>query len=498
VKIALELGAIRSFKRLSYTPWHALAEFVDNSTHSYFSHRDELDAAYAASGTGLAVDIDYTPEDGGEIAVHDNAMGMSEDELSNALVIGQPAREPRWRSRYGFGLKTAASWFGNVWTVETKRLGEPKGVRITVDVDRVADGDPVVPVEELTGLAPSDHFTRITIRQLNRRLDSRTRIRIADFLRSMYRDDLRRGTLKLTWMNEALLWDQNPTFAVGPTGESLRRNFEFKVGEKRVSGWAGVLARGSRAAAGFSILHASRVLKGWPDAWKPQEIYGQFQGSNNLVNQRLMGEINLDDFAVSQTKDSILWFNDEEQEVEVKLKAAITDLIDVAKRLRRPKPETLAPTPTEIRRTAASIQRLLSTSNLRNDWLMHRRPPEQELRTRAAAIVSRATRRPPDFAASADGLSMAGYLGTELVADDEYLVGEDGSGVLNVVINMNHPYLEGLKRDAVRAHVEHCVFEALAQWRVNRDNKVAHGDPTVTFFKDELLRLTASDSASDS
>ena len=31
---------IRSYKRLSYTPWHALAEFIDNSTQSFFDNRE--------------------------------------------------------------------------------------------------------------------------------------------------------------------------------------------------------------------------------------------------------------------------------------------------------------------------------------------------------------------------------------------------------------------------------------------------------------------------
>ena len=31
------------FSRLSYRPWYAIAEFVDNSTQSYISHADILD-----------------------------------------------------------------------------------------------------------------------------------------------------------------------------------------------------------------------------------------------------------------------------------------------------------------------------------------------------------------------------------------------------------------------------------------------------------------------
>ena len=71
-----------------------------------------------------------------------------------------------------------------------------------------------------------------------------------------------------------------------------------------MQGWVGILAKGSRAAAGFSILQADRVVRGWPDAWRPSSLYGQLQGSNDLVNQRLVGEIHLDGFDVSHTKET--------------------------------------------------------------------------------------------------------------------------------------------------------------------------------------------------
>ena len=38
-QLVLGLDVIRSYKRLSYTIWHAIAEFIDNSTQSYFNNR---------------------------------------------------------------------------------------------------------------------------------------------------------------------------------------------------------------------------------------------------------------------------------------------------------------------------------------------------------------------------------------------------------------------------------------------------------------------------
>ena len=48
MSLHLQIGpeVIKSYKRLAYTPWHALAEFVDNSTQSYFNNRKELDKEF--------------------------------------------------------------------------------------------------------------------------------------------------------------------------------------------------------------------------------------------------------------------------------------------------------------------------------------------------------------------------------------------------------------------------------------------------------------------
>ncbi|MDY7103032.1 MAG: ATP-binding protein [Actinomycetota bacterium] len=139
-EIELGLEVIRSYKRLSYTPWHALAEFVDNSTQAYFDNKGVLDAAYEASGGIMTVRIDYDPdgEDGGVLRISDNSIGMSLDDVDRAMRIGVPPADPTGRSRYGMGLKTAACWLGDYWTVRTSKLGIQKEVVVEVDVNRVA------------------------------------------------------------------------------------------------------------------------------------------------------------------------------------------------------------------------------------------------------------------------------------------------------------------------------------------------------------------------
>ena len=83
---------IRSYKRLSYTPWHALAEFIDNSTQSFFDNRERLTSFDSNDGPPLSIDISYSNSGPGSLRIRDNAMGMSEAELSSALHIGRPPK----------------------------------------------------------------------------------------------------------------------------------------------------------------------------------------------------------------------------------------------------------------------------------------------------------------------------------------------------------------------------------------------------------------------
>src|SRR5438309_10610438 len=87
--LPLRLGysVIRSYKRLSYRPWTALAEFVDNSTESYRLNRRVLNKAFSAKNGALTVSIEYDRQ-AQTLEVSDDAMGMSLQELTHALEIG--------------------------------------------------------------------------------------------------------------------------------------------------------------------------------------------------------------------------------------------------------------------------------------------------------------------------------------------------------------------------------------------------------------------------
>ena len=203
----LEIGTeiIRSYKRLSYSAWHALAEFVDNSVQSFLNNRSILEDSYGESGMGLTVDIRYERANGGRLTIRDNAMGMSEAELSNALYIGKKPEIDSGLSEFGMGLKTAACWFGDQWVVRTKKLGDATAHTVYFDVEQVAKGNLELR-HETSSEPPEEHYTEITITQLNQHYYGRSIQRIKLFLGSMYRTYTGNGMLRLLYNGESLTW----------------------------------------------------------------------------------------------------------------------------------------------------------------------------------------------------------------------------------------------------------------------------------------------------
>jgi hypothetical protein len=115
-------------------------------------------------------------------------------------------------------------------------------------------------------------------------------------------------------------------------------------------------------------------------------------------------------------------------------------------------------------------------------------PPDDVLRAQQSTAVGTSRNKTPDFTGTIDGLSVTGYLDRGLRPDQEYYVAqlERGDRLL-VIVNLNHPYVAGMKADVLADHLKHSVYDAIAAWRVRNDSSGGTVD-MLTFFKDNLLR----------
>ena len=481
---------VRSYKRLSYTLWHALAEFVDNSIQSYFNNRLSLDYEYSKSGQRLTVEITYGRASGGRLIIRDNAMGMSEVELTNALHIGNPPQDTSGLSEFGMGLKTAACWFGNRWTVQSKKLHDNTVQSITFDVERVASNDLDLQYQQTPG-AFDEHFTEINVVDLNHQLYGQAISSIKTYLRSMYRWYIQNDHLVLIFNGDNLTWKSPIEGNLHiDHGQGCYDEFEFHVLQKRVHGWLAILEKGSRADAGMTIIRRGRVIKGWPNSWRPRSIFGQLEGSNDLVNQRLVGEIHMDDFDVSHTKDDILWEDDDEDSLQSELARVAQSFISIASSYRKRGATGATPGRTTINSALGMLDEEIRSQRFLNVLGANGDTPKGSYETFSDSIIRAAASTTPRVNYEMDGLKLNVFLLDDLSERDPYLSVEIGDGdTLSVVINMSHPHINDLRGPmGVLNHLKVCTYEGVAQWKVNR----VWGDDSpslIRAIKDSLLRV---------
>ena len=68
------------------------------------------------------------------MTIQDNAFGMGFRDFQRAIILDSPPKN-RTRCEFGMGLKTAACWFGNNWSVESTELGSSVKYGASIDVE---------------------------------------------------------------------------------------------------------------------------------------------------------------------------------------------------------------------------------------------------------------------------------------------------------------------------------------------------------------------------
>lgn len=303
-----------TYKRLSYQPWTAIAEFVDNSTQSFYDHKDELMALKYAKG--LQITINYiTSEPGGDrIEIYDNAYGMEWYDFQRAIILDRPPVNTDGRNEFGMGLKTAACWFGSVWSVESTQLGSKTKYYTEIDIDQLGKykTEEIDVKEELSN--PKEHFTKIVIRKLNKKISGpRTISKVKDLLSSIYREDIRSGFIKIYYNGTLLQFKEAPVYTEEINGviKEWKKNVDFTIthedNELSVKGFIAIRIPGSVKDAGFTLLRRGRVIVGGSEGnYRPNELFGD---SNSYAWQRLYGELHMDNWPVTQAKDNFDWHN---------------------------------------------------------------------------------------------------------------------------------------------------------------------------------------------
>lgn len=366
VNIRPGVSILSVLPHLNYRPWFALAEFVDNSLQSFLSYRDDLECI-EGKGCQLKVSIELDSTDEGRITIRDNAAGIHAQDYPRAF---RPAELPLDRSglcEFGMGMKSAACWFASYWTVRTSALGEPIERTVVFDISKIIRDD----LEELTVLSqpviPDTHYTEIVLTKLDKLPKGRTVAKIKEHLASIYRVFLRENILELRFDDEVLTYPEPkvlvaPFYKVGSSEPKAWRkdiSFDFGLGLK-AHGFAALREKASTSHAGFALFRRNRLIQGSGDeTYRPEYI---FERPNSFTYQRLFGELHLEGFGVSHTKDGFQWEEHEEIFLEFlkdHLNQEPLPLLDQAEgyRARLQMKELKSGAQTATERTAGTIER---------------------------------------------------------------------------------------------------------------------------------------------
>jgi Histidine kinase-, DNA gyrase B-, and HSP90-like ATPase len=318
IEIRPEVTILSVLRHLNYKAWFAIAEFIDNALQSGIANRERLEALYG-NNFQLTVDVRVDTTGRGQIVVSDNAAGIAIADFPRAFRAAQIPTDRSGLSEFGMGMKSAACWFAETWSVRTKAIGESVERTIHFDVKHIVENKIESLNSDVRDVDPAAHYTVVSLRDLHHLPQGRTLGKIKDHLGSIYRVFLRDGRLLLRFDGEPLNFrSPNVLKAIkyvtpgvvaqgdGAVPVEWRKDVHLDFGDgQRVAGFAALREVGSTPLAGFALFRRDRLIVGsHDDTYRPPYIFKQ---TNSYPYQRLFGELHVEGFEVSHTKDGFRW-----------------------------------------------------------------------------------------------------------------------------------------------------------------------------------------------
>ena len=319
VSIRPGVAMLGLFPHMKYEPWYALGELVDNGIQSYLSNRDRL--RDADPDYRLRIEIEIDKSQGGSIVVRDNAAGIAHGDWHRAFLVAEPPADASGLSQFGVGMKAACCWFAKNWSLRTSHLGEETIRSVAFDVPEIVRtrDETLTVVDEPTDWRT--HFTEIRMTNLYRTPQTKTQAKIKEYLGAIYRQFLRNGDVELLFNGEPITFQEHPVLTAPlwstPDGPPItwRKEVDLRLDSgRRVKGFVAIREKGATRSAGLALFYRNKVVTGaGEDTYRPEEIFGR---SNDFRSQRVFGELHMDDFNVTYTKDALVWYDEEEEFIE--------------------------------------------------------------------------------------------------------------------------------------------------------------------------------------
>jgi hypothetical protein len=392
------------------------------------------------------------------------------------------------------GLKTAACWFGPRWRLTSSQLGSTREFTAAVDVSMLqAEKPQSIAIMVRDGVEADSHYTRLDIEGLDeydRVFVGRTKTRIKEELGSIYRRDIRAGDIEITFDGAAIEWPE-PVF-LDENGTRRQQPIDLTIRGKRVTGWIGLLARGKAADTGFHQFRQGRLISGGNrQGWKPYDI---FKAPNTYQSQRLIGELDFDDWGVAHTKDAVLMSGADEDEL---LSALVTITSDYVQKARE---DYTTADQKKLSKAAAHHVAEESADSLKENERLGAEIAivEEGIYPEPDPAEGEAIRELVEQAGDAIQISFGGtkfptlmlvLLDTAHASEPLVRMGFPTQDSVEMVLNLNHPFVErfvGANDETMRALVHWLYVDALAE-RIQRQNPDMPPS-TARLLKDGFLR----------
>jgi hypothetical protein len=305
-------------KNLESTPWKQLGEFIDNSLSSWMS--DET------GDWPIQIDIIFDPNFGkgtrrGRLIIKDNALGIPESQMLRAFDLGNVPADldnPKNLNQFGVGMKVAACWFGNQWKVETCAIGESVVKTVQWNLDEVMNGKLTELPVTTKPAVPEEHFTIITITDLNHSPDNQQTVgKIKRFIPKIFRKYIETGLVTITWNGEELV-DETEEILTAPWFRDIERqvdnprqitwetDFELDLGRGiKLDGYACLFEKFDKQHTGLNYFWKNRLIQGNIEPfYRPTRLFAL---GNSFRTGRLYIEIDCDVLKVTNNKGAIDW-----------------------------------------------------------------------------------------------------------------------------------------------------------------------------------------------
>ena len=468
-EITPDTSLMRKSGETNYNIPQAIGELIDNPI-------DEREM-----GKRLTIKVKIGQKDGEKyFSITDDAPGMTADGLAEAMTIARSNKSDDQIGEFGLGLKAATAFLGKHVEIVTCRAEEKTAHRLVVDEDEfTAGGVWAIEIHEVE--KPFDHGTRIVVTDMKVNLYAGLKNTVLSASGKTFRHFL---------ANEPIVIQVNGTEAEPFVHETLKEydtELDLQVGDRRVRGWASLAPHGSgRGQYGFDLVRHNRVMSEY-------EKIG-FNASASYT--RLVGELHLDDFPVTNNKTAFRVDTNDWNELNRQVEEAIADLKRESRRLANPGRDLSQKDKAEVDEFAGRVEEGIKDQGLLDD--LERRALEAD-EDREDADEGPVPLYPeggdatsePEAEAEADGTSDASRAGSKVMRqrlsrvkttlrslriehnimrlgrDSQYKIwhveGVGDNRVLMVTTNQDHPFFEVIG-DGLLLWVKHNLVEAVAEY----------------------------------